>query len=308
MKIKITPTNNESIVKFETDIFLTNYKNFEFNNIEEAKNSPLAQQLFHLPFVKKVYISGNFIAVEKYNIVEWKDVEQEMALQIENYIKEGGEVIKQEETNTNVPFSVYAESTPNPGVMKFVTNKKIVSSAVEFKSIDDTENSPLARQLFEYPFIKSLFIDENFISITKYDIVEWEEISTDLREHLRKYLEKGQLVISQDGVSKSENVSNTKTENKEEKPILQKTNTEDLDYTSQQIISILDEYIKPAVASDGGNIEFHSYEPETKKVKVILQGACSGCPSSTITLKNGIETMLKEMLSGKISTVEAINE
>ncbi|MCX2837222.1 NifU family protein [Salinimicrobium sp. MT39] len=296
--IDIQPTTRPTIVKFEANVFLTKHENFEFNNIEEAGRSPLAQQLFHLPFVKKVYIAQNFVAIEKYNIVHWKDVQQEISEQIETYLNNGGTAVTppQEEIK-KVPVTIYAESTPNPTVMKFVSNKKLVLQSVEFKNIDEAKNAPLAKALFHFPFVKEVFIDENYLSIMKYDIAEWEEITQELREYMREYLEQGKEVLIED----SEQPSAVKSEGKA--PIKKV----ELDDTSKEIVAILDEYIKPAVASDGGNILFDSYDEQQKLVKVILQGACSGCPSSTMTLKNGIETMLKDILQGRVDRVEAIN-
>ncbi|WP_299222741.1 NifU family protein [uncultured Psychroserpens sp.] len=296
IKISIKNTSNPTIIKFEADEFLTQHESFEFNTIDEASISPLAQQLFYLPFVKKVYISGNFIAVERYNIVEWEDVQGEVAQQIESYINNGGVIIDPSTSKKKVPVTIYAESTPNPSVMKFVANKKLVIHSHEFKSIDETKNAPLASELFHFPFVKSIFIDENFVSITKYDIAEWNDITMELREFIRSYIENDKTIILNDIDNSIE-----KTTKKLDQAF------EAQDDISKEIISILEEYVKPAVASDGGNIEFQSYDPDNKTVKVILQGACSGCPSSTFTLKNGIENMLREMLNGKVNTVEAIN-
>lgn len=294
--ISIQKTNNPTILKFEADAFITNHESFEFNNIDEAKSSPLAQQLFYLPFVKKVYISGNFIAIERYNIIEWDAVEKEVAEQIEAYLNTNDPVVESGTANKKVPVTVYAESTPNPSVIKFVANKKLATTSYEFTSIDDAKFSPLATELFHLPFVKSVFFDENFVSVTKYDVADWNEITMELREFIRNYIESGKNIISENAPT-----------------ILQKTtkqldeNFEALDDISKEIINILEEYVKPAVASDGGNIQFESYDPTTKTVKVILQGACSGCPSSTFTLKSGIENMLKEMLKDKVEIVEAIN-
>lgn len=296
--INIQPTTKPTIVKFEANVFLTKHETFEFNNIEEAGRSPLAQQLFHLPFVKKVYIAQNFVAIEKYNIVHWKDVQNEISEQIATYLNNGGTVVSpSKEEIKKIPVTIYAESTPNPTVMKFVSNKKLVLQSVEFKNIDEAKNAPLAKALFHFPFVKEVFIDENYLSIMKYDIAEWEEITLELREYIREYLEQGKEVLNED----SEPASSTPTEEKNPAPKIE------LDDTSKEIVAILDEYIKPAVASDGGNILFESYDKDQKLVKVILQGACSGCPSSTMTLKNGIETMLRDMLTGRVERVEAIN-
>ncbi|QLE01480.1 NifU family protein [Galbibacter sp. BG1] len=300
-KIKIQPTNRPAIVKFEANKFLTRKQNYEFKNVDEAKNSPLAKQLFYLPFTKTVYISGNFVAVERYDIVEWPDVQNEVAEQIENYLNSGEPVIIEDEnTPSKVPVTVYAESTPNPAALKFVCNKKLVLSTYEFKNIEEAKNSPLASGLFHFPFVKEVFIDENYISILKYDIAEWDDIVVELREYIRKYIEEGKEIVLDAAAASSPNAQTATTNNKS-------VDTENLDDTSKEIIDILEEYVKPAVASDGGNILFQSYDENSKTVSVILQGACSGCPSSTFTLKNGIENMLKSMLEGKVNEVVAIN-
>lgn len=294
--ISIQKTSNPTIVKFEADKFLTNHESFEFSNIDEAKNSPLAQQLFYLPFIKKVYISGNFIALERFDIVEWEAVQDEVAQQIEHYINSGKPVVTEETVTKKSPVSVYAESTPNPAVLKFVANRQLVATSYEFVSAEDAKYSPLATELFHLPFVRSVFFDENFISVTKSDVADWSEITSELREFIRQFIESGKEIILADA---------PKALKKTESQIGAKF--EDYDDISKEIITILDEYVKPAVASDGGNIEFQSYDPETKRVSVILQGACSGCPSSTYTLKNGIENMLKQMLKDNDLTVEALN-
>lgn len=295
-EIKIESTSNSSIIKFEANYFLTKHTSYEFENIDQAKNSPLAQQLFYLPFVKRVFIAQNFVAIDKYDIVEWTDVQDEVAEQIKEYLNSGQPVINETTSDKKVPITIYAESTPNPSVLKFVANKKLVASIHEYKTIDDTKESPLAEKLFHFPFVKEVFIDENYISINKYDMADWNDITIEIREFLREYLEQGKEVLSENAT-----ISKSQTEKKADAEF------EKLDDTSKDIVNIIEEYIKPAVASDGGNIMFDSYDPESKVVKVILQGACSGCPSSTFTLKNGIENMLKEMLKDKVTFVEAIN-
>ncbi|MGB1371159.1 MAG: NifU family protein [Flavobacteriaceae bacterium] len=295
--IQITPqeTSNPKILKFEASSFLVQYNSFEYANIDEAKNSPLAQQLFYLPFVKKVYISGNFVAIERYDIVSWSDVQNEVAEQIQEYLSSGGLVVIEEKTKKN-PISIYAESTPNPSVLKFVANKNLVTSTFEFASIEKAKPSPFATALFQFPFIKSVFLDKNYVSITKFDVVEWEEINLELRTFIKTYIEDGKEMVSSTAAVELE-----KTTEQLDKAY------DKLDDTSKEIINILEQHVKPAVASDGGNIMFESYNKENKVVKVILQGACSGCPSSTFTLKNGIETILKEMMGPKIERVEAVN-
>lgn len=294
--ITIQPTNRPTIIKFEADVFLTRKQNYEFKNVDEAQNSPLAKQLFYLPFTKTVYISGNFIAVERYDIVEWPEVQNEVAEQIEKYLNSGEPLINEDQdTPSKVPVTVYAESTPNPAALKFVANKKLVLQPNEFKNIEQAKHSPLATGLFHFPFVKEVFITDNYISILKYDIAEWDDVVVELREYIRTYIEQGKEIVTQ-----------TPQKKEPETPSVAEDNIE-LDDTSQEIVAILDEYVKPAVASDGGNILFQSYDQQSKTVSVILQGACSGCPSSTFTLKNGIENMLKSMMEDKVNQVVAIN-
>ena len=294
---KISPhnTNNTKILKFEANQFIIEYGSYEYSNIDEAKNSPLAQQLFYLPFVKKVYISGNFLAIERYDIVEWDEIKNEVSKQIEEYLNSGGIVVK-DINKKKIAVTVYAESTPNPSVLKFVANKKLVDVIFEFNSIEESKISPFASALFKFPFVKSVFIDKNYVSITKYNVVEWDVITLELRTFIKNYIEEKKEIVKANAAEKLEKTI-TQLDIAHEK----------LDETSKEIINILEQNIRPAVASDGGNIEFESYNSDTKLVRVILQGACAGCPSSTITLKNGIENMLKEILGDKISKVEAIN-
>ena len=294
--ITIATTNNPAILKFEANQMLVGEGHYEYRNIDEAKNAPLAQQLFHLPFIKTVYISGNFIALERYDIVSWEDVQGEVAQQLVDYLNSGAPVVFEEEGTKKVPVTLYAEVTPNPAVMKFVANKRLVPATFEFKNIDEAATSKLATFLFQHPFVKEVFMDENYISITKYDVADWNEITMEMREKIRNFIAEGNELVSEAAIAREE-----------EKKEVEKRTHSDMDDTARQIVDILEEYVKPAVASDGGNILFQSYEEESKTLNVILQGACSGCPSSTFTLKNGIETMLKNMLGDKVDQVVAIN-
>jgi Fe-S cluster biogenesis protein NfuA len=296
-EITIQETTNTSILKFNSTQILINGGSYEFNNIDEAKNSPLAQQLFYLPFVKKVFITANFIAIQRYDIIEWIDVQEEIREQIADFLNDGNAVVNEENSVTKKEaIEVYAEVTPNPAVMKFGTNKALTQTDVEFKNIDEAnQSSPLAQAIFNFPFVKEVFISDNYVSVTKYDMVEWNEVYGEVRTFIREYLAEGKIIIKE--IPKQETAAATKIE--EPKIVLEGI--------SAQIVDILDEYIKPAVASDGGNIAFRSYDEKNKVVSVILQGACSGCPSSTATLKNGIENLLKEMLPNQINEVVAIN-
>ena len=290
-QIKASAEKGELKAKFVLNQNTGTKEIIHFKNIDDAKGAPLIQQLFYLPFVKSVSLHEDYLEVERFDILEWEDVIEEVRVQLENYLNDGG-VILEEVNNDKIPVSIYAESTPNPSVMKFVANKKLVSESIEFKNIDEAKNSPFAQKLFHFAYVKEIFMSENYVSITKFDINSWEEVVMEIREFIRAFIEKGNTIIERypSANNNKEFASHSKN-----------------DPLEHQIVSILDEYIKPAVASDGGNIQFDSYDPIKKSVQVILQGACSGCPSSTLTLKNGIENMLKEMMPGKIENVVAIN-
>jgi Fe-S cluster biogenesis protein NfuA len=293
-KISIEATNNPNIVKFNSNQLLTKGGSYQYNNVDETKESPLSKQLFHLPFVSKVFISANFLAIEKFDIVEWEDIQEEIRELVELYLNQGNSVITDAAVPKKVRIEIYAESTPNPAVMKFGSNRLLSEKDYEYKKIEETTNSPLALELFQYVYVKEVFITENYVSITKNDSVEWtSDVVNDLRMFIKSYIESNKLIVD-------ETIAMAKVD-------LPTIDINTLEGTSLDIAGILEEYVKPAVAADGGNIIFQSYDEETQVVNVILQGACSGCPSSTVTLKNGIETMLKEMIPNKISAVVAIN-
>ena len=287
--IKFKETSREEELEFYSNIFLSE-KRIEFNKIEETLEFPLIQQIFYLPFIKKVTLNKHSVYIEKLNILKWEDVQEELCSQLEEFLNKGGLVSKNEIKKVS-PVTVYAESTPNPNAMKFVVNKKIVDNVFEFKSIDETIDSPLAKSLFGFDFVKEVFFDFNFVSLIQHPGNNWDENVMDIREFIRSFIQDNNTIVFEDRIN-----NNVKTNSKVE-----------FDDISKEIIKIIDENIKPAVASDGGNILFESYDKNTQKVNVILQGACSGCPSSTVTLKSGIETMLKDMLPGKISEVNAVN-
>ena len=265
-----------------------------FINIDQAADAPLVKKLFFLPFVKKVALENSTLIVERFDILEWEEVIQEVAEQIEDYLNEGGEILNEVKKVERVAVTVYAESTPNPSAMKFVANKKITDQTLSFENIDTAQDAPLVKELFNFPFVKEVFMDENYISISKHETTQWEEVVMEIRGFIKSYLEEEKTILGPSFVSNPQNTNITNPD-------------QTLNDTEQEIVKILEEYVKPAVASDGGNIIFDSYEDAEKRVKVVLQGACSGCPSSTFTLKNGIENILKEMLPGKVELVEAVN-
>lgn len=296
LTLKIQPTTNPDIIKLEANRPLVK-GSYEFKNVDEAKNAPLAKELFYLPFVKTVYISSNFIALKRFPIIEWKDVQEEVAQQVLVYLQSGKSILLGEVGKPVAEaISVYTETTPNPMVMKFVANKRLVPIVIEYKSIEEAAEAPMAATLLtRFPFIEEVFFDDNYISLTKKGMEEWEMIVADLRDYIRKYLSEGRPII---------NPSEIKRRQEEAQARLLSTIT--TDEISQQIVAIIEQYVKPAVASDGGNIQFISYNRDTHHVEVLLQGACSGCPSSTQTLKKGIEVILKDKLNNPLINVEAL--
>lgn len=200
------------------------------------------------------------------------------------------------------PVTVYAEATPNPSVMKFVANKLLIEGdSIEFKNIEEAQVSPMVSKLYHFPFVKEVFLARNFVSITKFDIVEWEDVGLEIREFIREFIHNGGTVLNE---RPEVETTNTETSN-EDTATFEAPKKEELGEIETRIVDILDEYIRPAVESDGGNILFKSYNDGV--VEVVLQGACSGCPSSTITLKQGIENLLKDMLPTLIKEVVAVN-
>lgn len=294
--ITVRETDDPAFLEFQSNLPLTSGKDYEFRNIDAAKPSPLAQQLFYLPFIKKVILTAESIILERFNIVSWEDVKNEVAQQLVDYLNSGGPIIDEPKEMPAGAVTMYAEVTPNPAVMKFVANKLIVPGMYEFKSAEEAQDQGLAKALFTFPFVSSVFMDQNYVSVTKTEAADWNEITMELREFIREYVASGKPVVSGDpnvGIAEGDTGRIDKPQSD--------------DPVSQKIIEILDNYVKPAVASDGGNILFESYEPESKTVHVILQGACSGCPSSTFTLKNGIEQMLRNMLGDEVQEVVAMN-
>ena len=190
-------------------------------------------------------------------------------------------------------YSIYAESTPNPEVMKFVANRMLADKSIEITSLAEAKNISIAEELLKFPFIKSLFISSNFISITKIESTKWEDIAMQLRVFISEHL-------NSNGIKNyTENISNVKNHKKNDQTDTRiKTN---YSKEEKEIKSILDQYIKPAVESDGGAITLNYYKDNI--VCVDLKGACSGCPSSTSTLKGGIETLLKQKINPDIVVI-----
>jgi Fe-S cluster biogenesis protein NfuA len=290
------PTKNDKIYKFEADIFLVQGNSYEFNNIDEAKPSPLAQELFHLPFVKTIFLAQNFVAVEKYDIVSWDMVLEELAKAIEQYLNSGRPLINAPSPEPQ-SISIYAESTPNPNTMKFVANRALVPKRFEFNSVEQAQNAPLALELFKVTGVDAVFMHQNYISVSKNQEDSWTELIEIIKELVQNFISSGKTVLIDEALS-------TPQGDRAQTSAPSASAQSDQD---KEIIALLEEFVTPAVAGDGGYIAFDSFDQETKTVHVVLQGACSGCPSSTVTLKNGIQSLLTEMTQGRVQNVEAVN-
>ncbi|HEY3430162.1 MAG TPA: NifU family protein [Cyclobacteriaceae bacterium] len=182
---------------------------------------------------------------------------------------------------------IYLESNPNPNSLKFVVNDMLVPEGIsfDFPDAESTANAPLAKELFQYPFVDRVFYMSNFVTVTKKGDVEWLEIQNTIKDHIKNFLQSGKFIIE---MNEPETIS-----------------TEEDNETVKKIKTILEEYIRPAVEQDGGAITYHSFKDGIVKVK--LQGSCSGCPSSMVTLKAGIENLFQRMMPGEVNAVEALS-
>lgn len=288
--IIIEPTENSKVMKFVADYNLMP-GSLELDRTSDISELPLAKKLFVYPFVERIFITANFIAVAKQDGVEWDNVVEPLKDIIEAELETNPRVYLQKEKEVQ---QVFAEMTPNPMVMKFVSTKVLLDGFVEVKCKDDAAEVPLAKAIFnEFDFTKEVFISDNFVAVTKNVSVEWHEVMVAVRTFITEYLQNGGKI------------SNA-TPQKHESPVENLMNREYTE-TEQKISDILKEYVAPAVESDGGKISLIEYVPETKTAKMLLQGACSGCPSSTATLKGGIENLLKQFVPELVEKVEAVN-
>jgi NFU1 iron-sulfur cluster scaffold homolog, mitochondrial len=288
--ILIEPTENPKVMKFVADYNLIP-GSLELDRNSDISEIPLAQELFNYPFVERVFITANFVAVAKQDTVEWEHVAESLKNVVEDELLANPRIYLQKKKEM---YQIYAEMTPNPNVMKFVSSKLLLDGFVEVKSRDKAEGVPLAEAIFkEFDFATEVFISDNFVAVTKNHSVEWHQVMMTVRALIADYLQNGG------------EISNLEPQ-KHESPVEKLINR---DYTEdeQKISDILNEYVAPAVENDGGKISLMEYDKEHKTAKMLLQGACSGCPSSTATLKNGIENILKQFAPDLVERVEAVN-
>lgn len=286
----IEPTANPKVMKFVADYTLIP-GSVELDRTSDISEIPIAQELFNYPFVEKIFITANFVAVAKQDTVEWEQVAENLKNVIEDELLANPRIYLQKRREM---YQIYAEMTPNPNVMKFVSSKLLMDGFVEVKAREEADAVPLVKAIFnEFDFAQEVFISDNFVAVTKDGSVQWHEVMVAVRAFIADYLQNG------GEISKLQ-------PQKHESPV---ENLINRDYTEdeQKISDILNEYVAPAVEGDGGKISLMEYDAESKTAKMLLQGACSGCPSSTATLKGGIENILKQFLPDLVDKVEAVN-
>lgn len=288
--ILIQKTDNPRVIKFVVGGTLIE-GSLELDRNSDVSHIPLAKELFNFPFITRLFITANFIAVAKDDEVEWDLIAMNLRDIISENLEKFPKIIlpKKEE---KVIF--YTEKTPNPEVMKFVSEKQIIDGFLELKSLDEAQNVPLAKSIFSnFDFVKEIFINDNYLAITKTENTDWQNIAEKIQNHLQNFYQKEQTAYKINGIF--------------EKYQAQSFNNRGFTEIEEKINAIIQEYVAPAVENDGGKISLIAFDEDTKTAKMLLQGACSGCPSSTITLKNGIENLLKNFLPDVVESVEAIN-
>ena len=288
--IIIEATANPKVMKFVADYQLMPGA-LELDRTSDVSELPLAQELFNFPFVDKIFITANFVAVAKEDTVSWEEVAITLKNTIEDQLLENPRLYRQKKREI---FPIYAEMTPNPAVMKFVSQRYILQGFLEAKNVAEATDIPLAKALFEnFNFVKEVFISDNFVAVTKDETVQWHEVMVPVRSYIAEYLQAGNTVSN-------------KAPNNHESPVQKILDREYTD-AEQKISDVLSEYVAPAVENDGGKISLLEYDATTKTAKMLLQGACSGCPSSTATLKGGIQNVLRQFLPDLVEHVEAVN-
>lgn len=289
-EIIIEPTQNPKVMKFIADYNLIP-GSLELDRDSDISEIPLAQELFNYPFVERIFITANFVAVAKQDSVEWEHVAESLKNIIEDELLANPRIYLQKRKEM---YQIYSEMTPNPAVMKFISSKMLMDGFIEVKSREEADDVPLAKELFDaFDYVKEVYVSDNFVAVTRDDQFQWHEVMNPVRSFIAEFLQAGKTISNEEP-------------HQHENPVLKIINRE---YTNdeQKISDILNEYVAPAVENDGGKISLIEYDQENKTAKMLLQGACSGCPSSTATLKNGIQSILKQFVPELVENVEAVN-
>lgn len=281
LEITFEKTENPRVGKFVVNKTLLSGA-LEISRDSDFSEIPLAVELFNYDFIEKIFITANFIAIAKDSSYEWDEIGESLKLIIEDYLIDYPDIIEKKKESKLFVF----QETPNPDVVKFICSNQILNGSLEIKKNEMTSH-PISKALSEnFNFIEEIFVNNNQISIIKNNNTEWESKIEKINDFLINYIQEGGKLFSEN-----------KSETKEKREFSE---------TELAIISVLDEYVKPAIEADGGMISLVEFDEETKTAKMLLQGACSGCPSSQITLKSGIQNVLNHMLPGTVDHVESI--
>lgn len=289
-KVQIEKTENYKIIKFVTDYTLIP-GGVQLDRNSDLSQIPMAVELFKIPLIESIFITANFIAVEGNDPLELEKKSEEIRNLISDELLENPRVYRS--TEKKQIFPIYAEMTPNPSVMKFVSTKMILDGFLEVEKNQRNPEIPLAEEIFEqFDFLEKVFISDNFVAVTKNQDHPWHEVMNAVRSLIAEYLQNNGIVAK---------IPPQKHESPVQKII-------DREYSEDEkiIADILAQHIAPAVENDGGKISLIDYDQSTKTAKMLLQGACAGCPSANATLKNGIENLLKQFVPELVEKVEAI--
>lgn len=292
--IESQETKHKNIRQYNANQFLVNNRKFQLDRDDENSFSPFAKDLFDIPYIKTIYIADNFVAIKIFDQYKWEHIDKELCTKIEKYLNSGQPIINSSIGQVGkFAVNVYIETTQNPVVNKYMTNKKLVLDSIQFLNKEETQLSPLAQELFKFDYVKHVFFDNNYIAITKTNESDWGLINLEIRDFIRVYLQQNKPVLS----NPSSFAKGT---------VILKKQFETADHISKEIVALLNSHFIPEASNDGGSIKFKDYDPETKKVQVILEGALRYGPTSHLTVKKGLEVMLKEKFPDDIKEVKAV--
>lgn len=293
MEVYIQTTENPQIIKFVAqETLIPGALEAERNSL--VPNIPIIQKLFGFSFIEKIFITANFVAVSKSDETLWENKANEIKELISKELTKNPKIYPEKKEKT---FPLFADMTPNPNVMKFVSTENLIEGFLEVEEQDILKviKIPLAKTIFKkFKFVKKVFISDNFISVTKDNTVEWHDIMISVKDEISEFLHSGQKIS---------NIPPSSHDKPVESLIKRNYNKDE-----QKISEVIEEFVAPKIGRDGGKISLVEYDEVHKTAKMLLQGSCSGCPSSIITLKNGIENILKHHLPGMVEKVEAIND
>lgn len=295
--MEINYTSHKSILKISLGFFISQFESFEFSRNSSASNPPLAASLFKLPFIDVIYLGQDYIALKLREDELWNTLREEQVVTlITAHLTAPESILKPtlRHPNKKVPISVYTENTQNALVLKFVCSIKLTLQSEEYLSVSETESAPIARELFGFDAVKHVFINANYIAVTKTNQTDWMMASLGLREFIRHYLMRQKPVI----INHSDAIPGT---------VVSKSTEDSLDEISKKVITVINGDFQTALRQDGGAIKFHSFDSKSKTLTVVAQGACRYSPAVRDSIKEGLAPRLEEALPDAISHIELLS-